>query len=424
MENLWHATAPAAIATAPLEGDVTADVAIIGGGFTGLSAALHLALDGADVRLVEAQSFGHGGSGRNVGLVNAGLWTPPDEIEAMLGAEAGKRLNEALAESPALVFSLIDRFEIACEATRSGTLHLAHAKTGLENLKTRHSQQVRRGAPVALLDAAETAKRTGSSAFHGALHDARAGTIQPLAYANGLARAGADAGAGLHAHTPALKWSRDAGTWRIETPAGRLHAKRLIHATNAYDTVPPATQAFTPVFYLQFATAPVPVELREGLLPGKEGCWDTAMAMSSFRFDRAGRLILGGVGNLAGLRMRPHRRWARRKLNAIYPSLAHLDFEFGWCGRIAMTADHLPRIAALGDGGISIFGYSGRGIGPGTLLGKCAATWAQSGSAEAFPLALSRVPSDRFASLKAAYYDMGSLAAHLVGARFAPARRH
>lgn len=417
MLNLWSATAPPSIQAPPLEGDATADVAVIGGGFTGLSAALHLALEGADIRLIEARSFGHGGSGRNVGLVNAGLWTPPAEIETMLGAEAGTRLNDALAVGPDLVFSLIERFHIACEATRNGTLHLAHSARGFGDLRNRHRQQIQRGAPVTLLGRAQTAERTGSEAFHGALHDARAGTIQPLAYVHGLARAAADSGARLHTHTPALGWSRDAGGWRIGIPAGSLRAKRLIHATNAYDTVLPQARAFTPVFYLQFATSPVPEAQRGRLLPRGEGCWDTATVMSSFRFDRTGRLVIGGVGNPAGWRSSTHRHWARRKVRSIYPALADLDLEFGWRGRIAMTDDHLPRIVALGEDGISIFGYSGRGIGPGTVFGKCAAQWAMTGAPESFPLPLSRTRSDIMAPVKAACYDLGSLAAHLVGAR-------
>lgn len=135
------------------------------------------------------------------------------------------------------------------------------------------------------------------------------------------------------------------------------------------------------------------------------------------RADSAGRLIIGGVGNLAGPRMAAHRGWARRKLKAVYPALKVLDFEYAWCGRIAMTGDHLPRVVSLGENGVSIYGYSGRGIGPGTVFGQCAAEWAQVGSVDAFPVAPSQTETDRLAPLKAAYYDLGSLAVHLIGVR-------
>ncbi|MCB2143729.1 MAG: FAD-binding oxidoreductase, partial [Rhodobacteraceae bacterium] len=202
IQNLWRMTCGPALNLAPLAGDTTADVAVIGGGFTGLSAALHLAEAGARVVVLEAETVGHGGSGRNVGLVNAGLWTPPDEVEAALGSEEGAALNRALAAGPDLVFDLIARHGIECEAVRNGTLHLAHNASGLRDLQSRHAQQARRGAPVRLLDAAETARRVGTDRFPGALWDGRAGTIQPLAYAMGLARAAIAAGAVLHEASP------------------------------------------------------------------------------------------------------------------------------------------------------------------------------------------------------------------------------
>ncbi|MBQ0748687.1 MAG: FAD-binding oxidoreductase, partial [Roseovarius sp.] len=125
--NLWRESALETFAAPPLRGERMVDLAIIGAGFTGLSAALHAAGQGADVAVLEAETVGEGGSGRNVGLVNAGLWLPPDEVCKILGVEAGEHLNTVLAEAPTLVFDLIAQHDIACEATRNGTLHLAHA---------------------------------------------------------------------------------------------------------------------------------------------------------------------------------------------------------------------------------------------------------------------------------------------------------
>ena len=183
--NLWRATSTIGVETPSLTADATADLVIIGGGFTGNAAALEAARRGASVVLLEAETFGHGGSGRNVGLVNAGLWLPPHDVMAKMGREAGMKLVGLLAEAPQLVWTLIDREEIDCEATPNGTLHLAHSPGGLRNLVERHRQGVELGAPLQLLDAEETARRTGSRAFHGSLFDPRAGTIQPLAYLRG-----------------------------------------------------------------------------------------------------------------------------------------------------------------------------------------------------------------------------------------------
>ena len=161
------------------------DLAIIGGGFTGCAAALEAATSSASVCLLEANEIGFGGSGRNVGLVNAGLWLKPDRIIAALGNTEGERLISQLSRAPDRVFALIDRYQIQCEATRNGTLHCAHSRSGLRDLEDRFEQGEHFGAPHQLLDARETAMRTGSSEFCGALFDPRAGTIQPLSYCKG-----------------------------------------------------------------------------------------------------------------------------------------------------------------------------------------------------------------------------------------------
>lgn len=171
---------------------------VIGGGYTGLSTALHLAAEGTRVVVLEGKEVGFGGSGRNVGLVNAGLWVLPDEVPRVLGPLYGDRLLAALGEGPRIVFDLVARHGMACEATPAGTLHCAVGKAGYGQLEQRAEQWQRRGAPVQLLDARATAARTGSTAYTGALLDRRAGTIQPLAYVRGLAHAAIGAGATLH----------------------------------------------------------------------------------------------------------------------------------------------------------------------------------------------------------------------------------
>ena len=120
-----------------MDGDITTDLAIIGGGFTGLSTALHVAERGIDCHVLEAKKIGFGGSGRNVGLVNAGLWLPPQDVRAQLGEERGTSLITTLGDAPAYVMSLIERHQIRCEATRTGTIHAAHSTAGYEDLARR-----------------------------------------------------------------------------------------------------------------------------------------------------------------------------------------------------------------------------------------------------------------------------------------------
>lgn len=417
--NLWRATARESFTAPPLATDRTVDLAIIGGGFTGCAAALQAARDGASVCLMEATTIGHGGSGRNVGLVNAGLWLPPDTVRAQMGETAGTKLLTTLAEAPSRVFALIEREAIDCEPTRHGTHHLAHAPKGMADLTDRHRQGRAMGAPLELLDAAETARRTGSTAFHGALFDPRAGTIQPLSYVRGLARAAAQAGAILHEQSPVQSLTREADHWIVTSGQRRLKARRLLVATNAYHLpFGPAFQpAFVSVHYCQYATDPLPPALLDSILPGGEGCWDTALVMSSVRRDRAGRLIIGGIGNGTGPGSRVHAAWARRKLAALYPALKDIPLSHGWSGRIAMTGDHIPKIVALGPDAYAVFGYSGRGIGPGTVFGTEAARALLSGSEEALPLKPIRQHRETAPAVQAAYFESGACLTHALAAR-------
>lgn len=146
-DSLWAATAPQPPKTLPLQTSAKADVAIIGAGFTGLSAALHLAQQGVSVVVLEAMEIGHGGSGRNKGLVNAGMWVLPDDLPATLGAPHGERLLNLLADAPSLVYELVERHGMNCEAVRKGTLHLAADESGLKQLQTRAAQWQARSAP-------------------------------------------------------------------------------------------------------------------------------------------------------------------------------------------------------------------------------------------------------------------------------------
>lgn len=417
--NLWDATSREHIETKPLDAEMNADLVIIGGGFTGCSAALHAAQAGMSVVLLEAETIGHGGSGRNVGLLNAGLWLPPDEISRHLGGEAGERLTALLGEAPQTVFSLIGRYQIDCEPVRHGTLHCAHNAAGLRDLHERQRQLAARGAPVTLLDAEDTGIRTGTSRFAGALHDARAGTIQPLAYCRGLARAAQAAGASLHERSQALSISRGSAQWRVKTRGGAVRAPALLLATNAYHRGIEglAEPQSVPVHYFQMATQPLALQLRETLLPGGEGCWDTASIMSSFRLDQAGRLIIGAMGSLDGPLSGFHRGWARRKLVQLFPQLAEQELQHAWCGRIAMTGDHLPKIQRLGPRGYAAFGYSGRGIGPGTVFGKSLAQVIVDGDEDALPVRAVDAHAENAIALKAAFFESAAASWHFFSAR-------
>lgn len=419
--NLWRASSRESFSAEPLNRDLSVDLLIIGGGFTGNAAALEAARRGASVCLLEAETIGHGGSGRNVGLANAGLWLPPEEIIAQMGETDGNRLIRELGEAPARVFALIEREGIDCEAMRKGTLHLAHSDDGLKDIEERSRQGNRYGAPLQLLDAAEAARRTGTGIYRGALFDPRAGTIQPLSYARGLARAAASAGAALFERSPVDALRRSDDQWVASCNGHTVRAKLLLVATNAYHLgiQTPFRPEFVAVGYCQFATAPMPEAQRAKILAGGEGCWDTALVMSSFRTDHAGRMIVGGMGDSEGPGGAFHAGWARRKLKALFPEIGDLPFEHAWRGRIAMTSDHVPKIVAFGPNAYASFGYSGRGIGPGTVFGTQAAIALLDGTPEALPVKPVESHHERFAAARAAYYEFGATLTHATSARSA-----
>ena len=415
--GLWAATAPPAPETAALQEELSVDVAIVGGGFTGISAALHLAEADIDAAVVEANEIGYGGSGRNAGLVNPGFWLPLPEMTAKLGPEAGERMITDLGNAPSVVFDLIAKHGIECEAQHTGTLHMAHSKKGYADLAERCAQWAERGAPVELLDAAETAAKTGAKTYHGALLDRRAGTIQPLAYVRGLAHAAIKAGAKLYTGSPAQTIARDGDKWRVRTPEGGLTANRLLVATGGYGEGSPETQRTTvPYFYFQCATKPLSHNLLAEILPEKQGTWDTHPVLRSFRLDAAGRLIFGSIGNLDGVGS-VHKSWAQRGLRSVFPQIADDAWEQAWYGRIAMTWDHLPRLVEVGPNGISIYGYNGRGIGPGTVFGRAIARYFITGDAAELPFPLTPSPSEPFAGLRGFAIEAGARAYHFIDAR-------
>lgn len=417
--GLWAHSAAAAPDAAPLDGDTGADVMVIGAGFTGLAAALRLAEKGADVAVLEARDIGYGASGRNVGLVNAGLWLSPQEVVNRLGDRYGERLMQVLGEAPGRVFDLAERHDMACEARRAGTLHCAHSPAGFEDLRQRAAHWSARGAPVELLDRRTASGKTGSDYFHGALLDHRAGTIQPLGYARGLARAAGRAGARIHPHSPVRTLTRRNGAWRAITDGGAVTAPSVILATNAYtEAVASIADCIVPFTFFQMSTPPLPARLRDTVLPDGHGAWDTAKILTSLRLDAGGRLIAGSIGKLDRRRRGIHARWLRRKVMQVFPQLGAVSFEHGWQGTIATTGDHLPRLAQPQEGLVTAFGYNGRGIGTGTVFGQALADFVLENNADGLPLPFSTLSPEPLRPLRALGIELGVKAYHFLSNRF------
>ncbi|MDB6157050.1 MAG: dependent oxidoreductase [Gammaproteobacteria bacterium] len=401
MRSLWSATAAPGPSLEQLAGDVRAQVTIIGAGYTGLSAALYLAGAGSDVVVLEAVDVGDRASGLNGGQVIPGVKHDPDTLEETFGPTTGGRLVDTVASGPDLVFELIRKYDIACAATRTGWIQPATSGSALEAIAGRVEQWRRRGADVELLSGPETARLTGSQRYSGGWIDRRGGTVQPLSYVRGLARAAANLGARIFSRSPATGLERTGSEWRIRTPRGSVTSSTVILATDAYTDrlVDPLRRTLIPVPSFQVATEPIPEKLRQTILPGGQSASDTWHLLRYFRLDATGRLIMGSRGTFADVPLTVAARHHYRAVREIYPQLAGIQYEYHWGGLVGMTRDHLPHLHEVAPGLLTGLGYNGRGVAMATVMGRILAHWARGAPAAelGFPVtSLAPIPLHRF----------------------------
>lgn len=418
--SLWAATAIARSAAPQLRESLRADVLVVGGGYSGLSSALHLAERGVDVILLEASTLGFGGSGRNAGLVNAGVWKNPQHVIGQLGAEQAERFNLALRDSPELVFGLVERFSMDCNARRAGTVQIAHSAAAMKNLEERARQMQALGAGVELIDGAAAERISASPRYrHGGILDPRAGTIHPLSYVRSLARAAEGLGARIFEHSGITGLEPTQNGWRATTAAGEVSAAQVILATNAYADTHSARvrESTVPVFIFQCASEPLDARLAAILIPERQGLWDTQALMTSSRIDDAGRLIMSSAGRLAGFQLAVRESWMRRNRERLFPQTRGLRWEYRWSGQVGVTDSKILRVQLLAPGVYAPAGYNGRGIGPGTVIGKHLAAAIVSGSHAEFPFPLQPLHRENWRRLRALGYSGASLALQFVDRR-------
>jgi glycine/D-amino acid oxidase-like deaminating enzyme len=401
LRSLWSATAAPGPALGPLAAAARAQVTIIGAGYTGLSAALHLSCAGRDVVVLEAGEVGERASGLNGGQVIPGVKHDPDTLEEMFGPVAGPRLVDTVARGPDVVFELIRKYQIACAATRTGWIQPATSVAVLDVLAERVNQWRRRGADVEFLTAPQTARLTGSQRYSGGWIDRRGGTVQPLAYVRGLARAASDEGARIFVRSPATALERAGADWRVRTPGGSVTSATVILATDAYTDrlVDTLRRTLIPVPSFQVATEPLPPDLLQLVLPGGQSASDTWHLLRYFRLDASGRLVMGSRGSFGDVPPEVAARHHYRAVREIYPQLEGIRYEFHWGGLVAMTRDHLPHLHELAPGLLAGLGYNGRGVAMATVMGRILAQWAQGAPAAdlGFPVSSpAPIPLHRF----------------------------
>ncbi|WP_071675542.1 NAD(P)/FAD-dependent oxidoreductase [Nioella nitratireducens] len=403
-DSLWTATATPAPVFPPLTGEAEADLAIVGGGFTGLSAALHAAEAGLRVVLLEAEQPGWGASGRNGGQVNPGLHVDPDDAEDRFGREVGARMVAFAGGAGRLVFDLIERHGIPCDPRPVGWIRAAHSPATLRDLQGKADQWAAREQPVRMLSRDETAAMIGTTAYRGGLIDLRGGNLHPLNYATGLAVAADKAGAVIHGNSRATALTMTDGHHVVHTRTGTVRAGKLVLATNGYTDglIPGLAKTVVPVRSVQVATDPLPDDIAQTILPGGQAPSDLRRLLLYFRKDAAGRFVMGGRGAY-GDRATAARLAALRKASVqMFPQLAPFGWRHAWGGFVAVTPDHYPKVIRVAPGALAALGYNGRGVALATAMGKMLADWG-TGTAEAdlpFPVTEAQpIPFHRFRKL-------------------------
>src|SRR3954467_6032295 len=313
--SLWAAVTPSGPELPELTGTQQADVIVIGGGFTGLSTALHLRQAGVDVAIVEAAEPGWGASGRNNGQVIPTLSRPdPEDIVAKHG-EAGERFVGMLRDSASYLFDVTRRYNIEAEGEQGGWVQPVHSPGRIKIAERRVRQWSKFGAPVELLSREQVRDMLGSEAWFGGFWNKSGGHINPLALSRGLARAVLDLGGRIFARSLVLGYDRRGDRWVVRTAQGELSARALIVATNAYSGEFSKTLArdlaneVMPILSWQMATQPLSDNVRKTVIPGRQAMSDTHGELYFARFDARNRLVTGGA--VIGPGNKPERLKAR-----------------------------------------------------------------------------------------------------------------
>ena len=393
----WYAaTAPLMGAFPGLSGDISTDVCVIGGGYTGLSSALHLRQKGYDVVLLEAERIAWGASGRNGGHVGTGQRADQISIEKWVGEETAKGLWQLGLDAVQKVCDLINEHNIDCELG-SGNLHLAakpsHAgelQDELAHLESQYGYQ-----QLTYLTPEAVAERTSARGFHGGLLDDGCKHLHPLKYALGLARAASEAGVKIYEGTRGHPQA-DGQSGEVKTENGRVKARHIVIGCNAYlgSLVPRMAGNIMPINNFVIATERLPSHLLPRINRDNLSMSDTLFVINYWKLSQDGRLIFGGGENYSSRFPRDIKAFVRPHMLNIYPELQDIDIDYGWGGAVGITLNRMPDFGRIGKHLWYAQGFSGHGVPTATMAGSLLAD-AIDGDTAGFDL-MASVPTQRF----------------------------
>tara|TARA_R110000787_G_scaffold32508_1_gene86066 strand:- start:68 stop:1390 length:1323 start_codon:yes stop_codon:yes gene_type:complete len=396
-----------------LTGETTADICIVGAGYTGLSTAIHLAEKGYDVTLVEGARVGWGASGRNGGQVVNGLNAGLDDIERRYGPETGAFFGGLLQEGAGIIYSLIDRYGIACDLKR-GNVYAACTARHMRGLEAKQALWRRHGMDDhEMLDREAIRRHVGSDRYVGGMMDRSGGHMHPLNLALGEAGAFESLGGRIYELSPVtgVEQSAGGGTTVVRTAAGAVSAKTVVLCGNAYlgKAVPELAARVMPVSTQMIATEPLGAERAAALLPTDMCIEDARYILDYFRLSADRRLIFGGGVVYGGTDPADVVAKIRPNMEKVFPSLRGIGIDYAWSGNFALSFTRVPQMGRLGDGVYFAHGYSGHGVTGSHLFGRILAE-AIDGDLSRFDVfaGLPWVPFPGGQLLRAPYSTLGS----------------
>jgi len=394
-DSYYAATANRSLDLPALRGDASADVCIIGGGYTGLSSAVHLAKRGYRVVLLEAERIGWGASGRNGGQCTVGQRQPQEILEDKFGPVEARRLWDLSVEAVDLVRELIQRFGISCDLKR-GNLQVAAKHSDAEWYRGHadHMQSIY-GLDCRYVEAEELNYLAGTGVFRGGLVETSSAHLHPLNYALGLAAAARSLGVQMYEQSRVSAYDQATPT-TVRTAQGCVKARYVVLACNGYlgRLEPRVAGHIMPINNFVLATEPLSGERQQSINPQDLCMYDAKFVVNYWKLTGDGRFLFGGGENYTKRFPADIKSFVRKYLLQLYPSADDLRIDYGWGGTLAVTMNRLPCFGRLPPDIYYAMGFSGHGVQMATLAGKLIAE-AVAGTAERFDV-MARIPSPSF----------------------------